>query len=62
MHGVPASEGVAIRCGAINTTPDARQRFDSLHVDTVGPFPESQGYTYLLTIVDRFTNGRKPYH
>ena len=31
------------------------RRFDSLHVDLVGPLPTSQGFTYLLTIVDRFT-------
>ena len=35
--------------------PMPDKRFDSLHVDIVGPLPESQGYTYLLTIVDRFT-------
>ena len=31
------------------------KRFDSLHVGIVGPLPASQGFTYLLTIVDRFT-------
>ena len=35
--------------------PMPDKQFDSLHVDIVGPLPESQGYTYLLTIVDRFT-------
>ena len=35
--------------------PMPPKRFDSLHVDLVGPLPESQGFTYLLTIVDRFT-------
>ena len=34
-------------------TPDAR--FDHVHVDLVGPLPPSNGYTYLLTCVDRFT-------
>ncbi len=34
-------------------TPDAR--FDHVHVDIVGPFPPSHGFTYLLTCVDRFT-------
>ena len=34
-------------------TPDAR--FDHLHIDIVGPLPPSQGYRYLLTIIDRFT-------
>ena len=30
-------------------------RFDHVHVDLVGPLPESQGYRYLLTVMDRFT-------
>ncbi|KAK3701031.1 hypothetical protein RRG08_063284 [Elysia crispata] len=29
--------------------------FRSLHVDLVGPLPESHGMTYLLTVIDRFT-------
>lgn len=35
------------------TTPDAR--FDRIHLDIVGPLPPSEGYTYLLTCIDRFT-------
>ena len=35
------------------TTPDAR--FDMIHLDIVGPLPPSQGYRYLLTIIDHFT-------
>ena len=35
--------------------PMADKRFDILHVDIIGPLPASQGFTYLLTIVDRFT-------
>lgn len=31
------------------------KRFDHINVDLVGPLPLSQGHTYLLTIVDRFT-------
>ena len=34
-------------------TPDVR--FDQVHIDLVGPLPISQGFTYLLTCVDRFT-------
>ena len=30
-------------------------RFRSLHVDLVGPLPESEGMKYLFTILDRFT-------
>ena len=35
-------------------TPDVR--FDQIHVNLVGPLPTSQGFTYLLTCVDRFTH------
>ena len=39
--------------------PMPAKRFDSIHVDLVGQLPESQGFTYLLTIVDRFTRWPK---
>ena len=35
------------------TTPDTR--FDQVHIDLVGPLPPSDGYSYVLTCVDRFT-------
>ena len=31
------------------------RRFGSIHVDIVGPLPESEGMKYLFTVVDRFT-------
>ena len=31
------------------------RRFDHVHIDLVGPLPESQGHTYLLTMIDCFT-------
>ena len=31
------------------------RRFDHVHVDLVGPLPPSQGFTHLLTMVDRTT-------
>lgn len=31
------------------------RRFGDIHIDLVGPLPPSEGKTYLLTIVDRFT-------
>ena len=37
----------------IFNNPDVR--FDHIHLDLVGPLPPSQGYTYLLTCIDRFT-------
>ena len=30
-------------------------RFEHIHVDVVGPLPSSNGYTHLLTIVDRYS-------
>ena len=33
--------------------PDAR--FAAIHLDLVGPLPESEGHSYLLTVVDRFS-------
>ena len=30
-------------------------RFDHIHVNLLGPLPPSEGFTYLLTVVDRFT-------
>lgn len=33
--------------------PDTR--FSHVHIDIVGPMPESRGYRYLLTMIDRFT-------
>ena len=33
--------------------PDSR--FDTVHIDLVGPFPPARGFRYLLTCVDRFS-------
>ena len=35
------------------------KRFNHVHIDLVGPLPESQGFKYLLTVVDRFTRWPK---
>ncbi len=32
-----------------------QHRFDHIHVDVVGLLPPSDGYTYLLTVVNRFS-------
>ena len=39
----------------LQTRPPPDRRFGSLHVDLVGPLPESKGCRYLFTIIDRFT-------
>ena len=33
-----------------------QRRFDHIHVDLVGPLPPSNGFTHLLTVVDRFSS------
>jgi hypothetical protein len=43
----------------VHLTPAAiavpRHRFEHIHVDIVGPLPQSSGFSYLFTIVDRTT-------
>ena len=40
---------------AIGNFPVPDQRFDSIHIDLVGPLPSCNGNCYLLTCIDRFT-------
>ena len=35
--------------------PVPTQRFSHIHIDIVGPLPSSQGFSYLLTTIDRTT-------
>ena len=42
-------------CAPLSTFTPPSARFDSIHIDLVGPLPPSQGFTYLLTCIDRFT-------
>ena len=39
----------------LTSRPLPDERFLSLHLDLVGPLPESEGKIYLLTIIDRFS-------
>ena len=39
----------------LKTFPVPPHRFQHINVDIVGPLPPARGYTYLLTVVDRFT-------
>lgn len=34
---------------------DAENRFEHIHIDLIGPLPPSNGYSYCLTCVDRFS-------
>lgn len=40
---------------ALGEFPVPNERFNHINIDIVGPLPPSQGYRYLLTIIDRFT-------
>ncbi|GFO04402.1 Pol polyprotein [Plakobranchus ocellatus] len=44
---------------ALTKRPQPSDRFRSLHVDLVGPFPESHGMTYLFTSSTALQNGRR---
>ncbi|GFS44279.1 hypothetical protein TNIN_485231 [Trichonephila inaurata madagascariensis] len=35
------------------------ERFQHVHIDLVGPFPPSGGFTFLLTCIDRSPDGRR---
>ena len=39
----------------LHRRPPPDRRFGSLHVDLVGPLPESRGHRYLFTVIDRYT-------
>ena len=39
----------------IGKFPQPSRRFAQIHVDIVGPLPQSEGYRYLFTITDRAT-------
>lgn len=36
--------------------PQDDERFRTVHIDLVGPLPQSNGFTYCLTCIDRFSN------
>ena len=39
----------------IENIPNDVPKFSSVHMDIVGPIPQNKGYSYLLTIIDRYT-------
>ena len=48
-------------CSNLDSIPITDTRFETIHVDLVGPLPPSQGATHLLTVVDRFTRWPEAY-
>ena len=43
-------------CSSDPSIPVPTRRFSHVHIDIVGPLPSSQGYSYLLTMMDRTTS------
>ncbi|GFU61253.1 pol polyprotein [Trichonephila clavipes] len=41
--------------GPLQKFSDTSTRFDHVHIDLVGPLPPSQGSTFCMTAIDRFT-------
>ncbi|GFT73369.1 retrovirus-related Pol polyprotein from transposon 17.6 [Trichonephila clavipes] len=39
----------------LSSFQEPSQRFDNVHLDLIGPLPPSNGYTYCLTMIDRFS-------
>ncbi|GFU24768.1 hypothetical protein TNCV_793911 [Trichonephila clavipes] len=39
----------------LSSFQEPSQRFDHVHLDLIGPLPQSNGYTYCLTMIDRFS-------
>ena len=39
----------------VQSIPNNVEKFAAVHMDLVGPLPSNQGYTYLLTMIDRFS-------
>ncbi|GFS88592.1 hypothetical protein TNCV_1461951 [Trichonephila clavipes] len=39
----------------LSSFQEPSQRFDHVHLDRIGPLPPSNGYTYCLTMIDRFS-------
>ncbi|GFT03092.1 transposon Tf2-9 polyprotein [Trichonephila clavipes] len=43
----------------LSSFQETSQRFDHVHLDLIGPLPPSNGYTYCLTMIDRFLKWRE---
>jgi transposase InsO family protein len=57
LRAVPTRQGKVHKHASTSVTPFAppERRFGHIHVDLVGPLPPSNGFRYILTVVDRFT-------
>ena len=55
MPPVPTGQSTPTHFNPIGQFPSQDAKFAHVHIDLVGPLPPCQGFTYLLTCVDRFT-------
>jgi transposase InsO family protein len=55
MHTMPEEQSLETHQQCSQHISPVTSRFSHINLDLVGPLPTSQGYRYLLTIVDRFS-------
>ena len=54
-----AKSCISCQKSPVPSIPVPTQRFSHVHIDIGGPLPSSQGYSYLLTMIDRTTRWPK---
>ncbi|XP_066980126.1 uncharacterized protein [Macrobrachium rosenbergii] len=52
---MPGKQNILAHRIRVGNFPQPRQRLSHIHIDVVGPLPQSEGARYLLTIIDRST-------
>ncbi|GFT08378.1 integrase catalytic domain-containing protein [Trichonephila clavipes] len=56
LHTLIASgTSLELKRSPLSSFQEPSQRFDHVHLDLIGPLPPSNGYTYCLTMIDRFS-------
>ncbi|GFY53534.1 transposon Ty3-I Gag-Pol polyprotein [Trichonephila inaurata madagascariensis] len=56
LHSMPTMQKVQRHTvSPIQPFAPTVERFQHVHIDLVGPFPPSDGFTFLLTCIDRYT-------
>ena len=55
LHPMSNVQGSAAHQSLLQSFQMPGHHFDHFHIDLVGPLPASEGFTYLLTMVNRFT-------
>ncbi|GFY16605.1 transposon Ty3-G Gag-Pol polyprotein [Trichonephila clavipes] len=56
LHTLIASgTSLELKRSPLSSFQEPSQRFDHVHLDLIGPLPPSNGYSYCLTMIDRFS-------